>query len=564
MTRRFSFVLLAIVLGTAGASAQTPQTALRLITPQAPSTLNPYLSGGIKELDAATLVLEPLARYDEDGEIIPWLATQVPTVNNGGISDDLTTITWTLKPDLKWSDGTSVTSEDVAFTYAYCTHPDVGCARSTRFDQVAEITTPDPQTIVIRFEGPMPNPYGPFVSSEAPILQAAQFEDCIGEAAPSCTEANFAPIGTGPFVVEEFRPNDVVMFTRNPEYREADKPAFSEVELKGAGATGGAAQAVLETGEYDYAWQFQLAPDVIADMEEEGHGVSVAAFGSTLESIVLNHTNPDPGLPEGERSVVRPHPFLQHPAVYRALSLAIDRSQLIEVGFGKTGRATCSWIPAPAGYDIDVDGCASQDLDGARALLDEAGVVDTDDDGVRELDGTPLSILYQTATSPVRQDIQALVKNWWEDIGFAVELRNIDPSVFFSGDPGSPDTLQKFHADVQMFAGSFPDPDPQAYLAFALCEEAPSPETQWQGMNIARFCMPEYDALYEELTRTADIAERQAIGRELNRMVVENGMTIPLVHRGRLSARAHDLAGVRMNAWDSELWNIADWYRSGE
>ena len=161
----------------------------------------------------------------------------------------------------------------------------------------------------------------------------------------------------------------------------------------------------------------------------------------------------------------------------------------------------------------------------------------------------------------MRQDFQALIKQWWSEIGIETELRNLDASVFFGGDPGSPDTFQKFYADVQMYANTFAGTDPQSYLGNGLCDKSPSPATQWQGENISRFCMEEYDALHAELTKTADIEERARIGRELNGMMVENGGLIPLVHRGRVSAHANSLGGVVLNVWDSELWNVADWYR---
>ncbi|MEM9524728.1 MAG: peptide ABC transporter substrate-binding protein, partial [Pseudomonadota bacterium] len=173
----------------------------------------------------------------------------------------------------------------------------------------------------------------------------------------------------------------------------------------------------------------------------------------------------------------------------------------------------------------------------------------------------PLKILYQTSTNAVRQDFQALIKQWWSEIGIETQLRNVDGSVFFGGDPGSPDTFQKFYADVEMYANTFNGTDPQSYLGNGLCDQAPKPATQWQGENISRFCMPEYDALHAELTRTADIEERARIAKTLNDMAVENGMMIPLVHRGRLSGHANSLGGVKLNVWDSELWNVADWYR---
>ena len=535
---------------------------VKIIYWQAPSILNPFLSGGTKDVESASMIIEPLARYNEKGELVPWLVEEIPTVANGGVSEDLTTITWNITPGLLWSDGTPFTSADVAFTYEYCTDPEGGCAQVTKFEGVTSVETPDETTVVVTFGGPTPNPYGPFVGGESPILQKAQFEACKGAAASTCTEQNFNPIGTGPFVVDEFKPNDVITMSANPNYRDPAKPAFASVTFKGGGDARAAGQAVMETGEFDYAWNLQLAPDVIASMEAGGKGVAVAGFGPLLERIMINQTNPSPDLPEGERSTaMHPHPFLTEPAVYKAMSMAIDRPLLVEIGYGQAGKVGCSWVPAPEAFASTFEGCEVQDLEGAKAMLDEAGIVDSDGDGVREHNGVPLSILYQTSTNAVRQDFQALIKEWWEQIGFEVELRNIDASVFFGGDPGSPDTFQKFYADVEMYANTFNGTDPQAYLGNGLCDKAPRPETQWQGENISRFCMPEYDALHAELTQTADLAERQRIGRELSAMNIDNGGMIPLVHRGRLSAHASSLGGVVLNVWDSELWNVADWHR---
>lgn len=164
---------------------------------QAPSILNPYLSGGTKDIEASSLVVEPFARYDAAGNLVPWLVEEVPSVANGGVSEDLTSITWKIKPGLTWSDGTALTSADAKFTYEYCSDPEGGCAQSTKYDGIESIETPDDLTVVIRFSEPTPVPYGPFVGGEAPILQAAQFADCMGAAASTCTEQNYNPIGTG-------------------------------------------------------------------------------------------------------------------------------------------------------------------------------------------------------------------------------------------------------------------------------------------------------------------------------------------------------------------------------
>ncbi|CTQ51128.1 peptide ABC transporter substrate-binding protein [Jannaschia donghaensis] len=531
---------------------------------QAPSTMNPFLSGGTKDVEAASLVIEPLARFDETGAIQPWLASEIPTTENGGISEDLKTVTWKLQDGITWSDGTPFTSADVKFTYEYCTDPEGGCAQVTKFEGIESVETPDDLTVVITFAEPQPYPYSAFTGGESPILQQAQFADCVGAAASTCTEQNFNPIGTGPFVVDEFKTNDVITLSANPNFRFEGKPAFASINFKGGGDAEAAGRAVMQTGEFDYAWNLQLAPEVIAQMETGGLGTPVAGFGPLVERIMLNNTNPDPALGPDERSVVRPHPFLSDPAVYRAMSMAIDRPLLVEIGYGQAGKVGCNWVPAPEVYASTSMECSTQDIEGAKAMLEEAGWVDSNGDGVREKDGVELRMLYQTSTNAVRQDFQQLIKEWWEEIGFAVELRNVSGSVFFGGDAGSPDTFQKFYADVEMYANTFNGTDPQSYLGNGLCDKAPRPETQWQGENISRFCDEEYDALWAELAATSGVEARAPIAKQLNDMIVQRGGMIPLVHRGRLSAHANDLGGVKLNVWDSELWNVADWYRIGE
>ena len=532
---------------------------------QAPSILNPFLSGGTKDIESASLVIEPLGRYDQNGALVPYLAEEIPTVENGGVSADLTSITWKLKEGLVWSDGTAVTSTDVKFTADYCMHPEGGCAQLAKFDGVQSVDIVDDLTVKVTFNQPQPNPYGPFMGGQSPIIQAAQFADCMGAKAPECTEANFNPIGTGPFVVTDFRPNDVIQMVANENYREAGKPAFASLTFKGGGDATAAGRAVMETGEFDYAWNLQLAPDVLAKMAEGGKGTPIAAFGTLVERLEMNLTNPSPDLPpETRATVAEPHPFLTDLNVRKALSMAIDRPLLVEVGYGQAGRPTCNLVPAPALYASENTECLTQDIEGAKALLDEAGWVDSDGDGVRDKDGVKLSILYQTSTNAVRQDFQALIKAWWEEIGVETELRNLDASVFFGGDPGSPDTFQKFYADVEMYANNFDGTDPQAYLASYRCGNEPKPSSQWQGENINRFCDPAYDALLDELARTGELDKRGEIAKKLNDMLTKDSYTIvPLVDRGRVSAHANTLGGVVLNTWDSELWNVADWYRTG-
>ena len=529
---------------------------------QAVSIMNPYLSGGTKDIEAASLVIEPLARFDAGGVLVPFLAEDIPTVQNGGVSEDLTTITWKLKPGLLWSDGTAVTSADVVFTWQYCTAEGGGCAQGAKFTGVANVEALDDLTVKVTFDGPTPYPYGPFVGGQSPIIQAAQFAECLGPRAPECTQANTYPVGTGPFTVTNFVPDDVVTLAANPNYRDPAKPAFATVTFKGGGDALAAGRAVLETGEFDYAWNLQLAPDVIEGMAAAGKGTVVNAFGTNVERLEMNLTNPSPDLPEGERSTVKhPHPILTDARVREALSIAIDRQILVDVGYGPAGQPTCNLVPAPALYASDNTDCLTQDFDRANALLDEAGWV-RGADGIREKDGMRLSLLYQTSTNAVRQDVQALIKADWEQIGVETELRNISAGVFFGGDPASPDTFQRFYADVEMYTNNFEGNDPQAYLAAYACDKIPSPDNGWQGENINRICDPAYEAMIAELAAAREPEVRGEIAKRMNDWLTkETNIIVPLIYRGRVSAHANSLGGVQLNSFDSELWNIADWYR---
>ena len=566
--RVFKWALAACAVSamTAGAPAWAARGSdgeLKILFWQAVSTLNPYLSGGIKEEFASSIILEPLANFNEKGELVARLAETLPTPENGGVSPDFLSMTWKLKPGVKWSDGSPFTADDVVFTWAYCTAPGGGCAQATKFNGVKSVEALDPLTVKVTFATPKPYPYQAFVGATSPILQKAQFQDCLGPKAPGCTAPNFGPIGTGPFAVKTFKPNDSILYAANPNYRDPDKPAFETITLKGGGDALSAARAVLETGEYDYAWNIQIEPEVLKGMEGAGKGRALVAFGTYVERLDLNRTNVDPALGD-KRSTLEggPHPAMSDPAVRKALSLAIDRDVLVEAGYGPAGKPSCNIIPGPAQYVSTAnDGCLKPDIAAANKLLDDAGWK-MGADGVRAKGAAKLSFQFQTSTNSVRQATQALIKDMWSQIGVAAELRNIAASVFFGGDPSSPDTFQKFYADVQMYTNFYEGTDPQAYLASWLCDKIPNPKNGWQGENYSRYCNPEYDAMVATLSKTQAPDERVKLVKALNDKLISDGVVVPLVYRGLPSAYSNRLAGVRQNAWDSEIWNIADWSRA--
>uniref|UniRef100_UPI00273F1B54 ABC transporter substrate-binding protein n=1 Tax=Roseovarius sp. MMSF_3281 TaxID=3046694 RepID=UPI00273F1B54 len=208
------------------------------------------------------------------------------------------------------------------------------------------------------------------------------------------------------------------------------------------------------------------------------------------------------------------------------------------------------------------EGCAAQDLPRARALLETAGWSDSDGDGIRDRNGQPLRLTFQTSVNPVRQDFQVVIQDWWRQIGVETQLRAIEASIFFGSDPANPDTFQKFNADVQMFASAFDGTDPGAFLANWRCENIPSPANNWQGSNIARICDPGFDALSKDLARTAAPQARAQLVQQMAQRLTDSHALVPLVHRGRVAAAAQNLQGPAPNPWGSPYWNIATWHRA--
>ena len=564
-----TIITLALALGLAS-SVQAKRGSdgqLNLLYWQAPSTMNPNLSGGTKELEASSVVLEPLARYDEKGNMLAWLAEEIPTVENGGGSKDLTSITWKIKKGIKWSDGSALTADDAVFTYEYCTNPDTGCTSTNYYKDIQSVKAIGSNTVKIQFTVPKPFPYATFVGYNSPILQKAQFDGCQGAKAQECTKQNFYPIGTGPFKVVDFKPNDVIVFEANPNYRDASKPAFNKLVFKGGGDATSAARAVLETGEMDYAWNLQVEPEILSKMAQAGKGTVVSAFGTAVERLMVNFTNPSPALGEDRSEYIggnnnrNAHPFLSDYNVRRALSLAIDRQILVDAGYGQAGKISCNVLPAPAIYASTAnDECKTQNIAEANRLLDAAGWK-RGSDGIRQKGGVRISILYQTSTNSVRQATEAFIKEMWKQIGVETELRNISASVFFGGDVGTPDTYQKFFADIEMYTNTFSGTDPETYMSNWTCKEMAQKRNKWGGNNMPRWCNAAYDALSAEMSKTAALKDRIRLAKEMNDMLMQDYAMIPLIHRGGVSAHSNSITGPRMNEWDSELWNIADWRR---
>ena len=531
---------------------------------QAPSLLVPYLSDGDKDAEAASLTLEPLANYGPDGQLVPRLVTVIPTRANGGISADGRTITWNLKKGVRWSDGTPMTAEDVVFTWKYCTAHDSGCQRRDDFNNVATIKAVDPHQVRIEFIQPQAYPYSVFTGAAMPILSQRQFGDCLGVVARACAEERL-PLGTGPYSVTEFTANQDVTYVKNPFFHDP-QPYFDDVLLKGGGTALDGARAVLEDGTADYGWNVQAGHQALREMEVQGPGRLAVAFGSLVERIYINQTNPNQGLDE-QRSEYNdgqnPHPFLTFPPIVQAMSMAIDRKMIADELYGFAGRPECNVIAAPPDYvSTTNDTCLIQDIAGANALLNAHGVVDHDGDGIRDYQDIPLHITFQTSANAVRETTYNLLQGWWQQIGISTDLIQHDASIFFGGDPvlQKGQTYVRFFADAQMFA-KLTGIDPEQSLSDRLCSTIPESGNRWTGGNTSRACNENYDALFEQLRTKPIGSQRQQLVKQLNDLVIQQGYEIPLINRGITSVVAKSLQGFEANPWDSQLWNIAQWFR---
>ena len=423
----------------------------------------------------------------------------------------------------------------------------------------------DPTTVKITWSEPNPNPYQMFVSYAGHILQQKQFANCVGANATTdtaCQQANNAPVGTGPYKLREFRSGDSVIYDINENYRDPAKPFFKEVQMKGGGDAPSAARAVFQTGDTDYAWNLQVEGPVLAQLQQGGKGEFITIPGSSVERIVINFTNPDPALGDKRAEPDQPHPFLTDINVRRALALAIDRAAVAGL-YPPGANPTCELITtepfiAPDQIYGGRNACAP-DIEAAKKLLDDAGWV-PGGDGIRAKDGVRLSILFQTSTNTLRQKEQALVKAAWDQLGVATELKNVDAGVFFSSDAANPDTIGHFFADAQMYTNNYEQPDPTNYLCGFTTEEIASKANGYRLNNNGRFSNAQYDELCAQLRREVDPAKREELVLQMNDILVQEVAVIPLVARPyTASGRSTKLQGINLTAWDSELWNIADW-----
>ena len=529
---------------------------LKLLWWQGPTLLNPHFATGTKDQDGSRLFYEPLACWDPDGNMKLVLAAEIPSLQNGGLSADGKSVTWKLKPGVKWHDGKPFTADDVVFNWEYASDPATSALTIATYRDIT-VEKVDDLTVRILFKNPTPFWADAFVGAPNAIIPKHLFADYKGAKSREAPN-NLSPIGTGPYKFIEFKPGDLVRGELNPDYHMPNRPYFDTVEMKGGGDAVSAARAVIQTGEYDFGYNIQVEDDVLLRLEKGGKGKAIYAVGGDTEFIALNFTDPNTEV-DGERSSIKTkHPLFSDPAVRKALSLLVDREAVKKVIYGRAGRTTANFLNGPEKF-VSKNTTWEFSVEKASKILDDAGWK-PGADGIREKDGKKLKLLYQTSINGPRQKTQAIVKQACQKAGIDVELKSVVASVFFSSDVGNPDTYAKFYADIEMFQIPMTQPDPTQHMRRFVSANVTTKENKWQGQNFPRYVNKEYDAAVAAAESEVDPVKRASLYIKANDLLIRDTVFIPVQHRLKVEAAANTLRPV-VSGWANETDNLFDWYR---
>jgi len=557
----------AIKAGTRSAAGTETQKRgeggeLKLLQWQAPTILNAQIAQGVKDVLACMLYTEPLMCYLPDGSFGPILVKEVPTQENGLLAKDLTTVTYNLLDGVTWSDGQPFTSKDVAFTWKWIMDPANASPNSQTYSIIKSVETPSDTQVKFIFDGSHLDWYVPFVGfSSGGILP----EHVLSGGKSAAQQFLQKPIGTGPFVVETFRSGDQVSYVANDKYREPNKPYFARVNLKGGGDAPSAARAVMQTGDWDYAWNMQVEPEILKQMQQSGgKGKLLVSPGAGPEMVLFNFSDPNKEV-DGQRSYWKvPHPFFSDKAVRQAVSLATDRSKMSTAFYsGPPGEPPTSNVMLIPGF-VSKDTSFTFDIAQANKVLDDAGW--KLNGNVREKNGVKLAITYATSINSVRQKEQALNKANWEKIGFQVTLRQVDAGIYFDTSVGNEQSIYHFYVDIEMYTNNPSTPYPLPFMlqwyAGPNGDNIDQKSNQWNQNNTQRYNNPAYDKLYDQAKNETDPEKFGQLIIQMNDMVINDYALVPMVQRANVKAAVSNklnVTNIAPGPIEFDYYNIANW-----
>jgi peptide/nickel transport system substrate-binding protein len=530
--------------------------ALKTLWWQGATLLNPHFATGTKDQEGCRVFYEPLAGWDADGNLIPILAAETPTRENGGLAADGKSVIWKLKKGVTWHDGTPFTADDCVFNWQFATDPGTAAVSIGLYKDV-KVEKIDTHTVRVLLPKPTPFWAQAFVGTFGQQIPKHLFQNYMGTKSREAP-TNLKPVGTGPYKFVDFKPGDMVRGEINNNYHMPNRPHFDTIEMKGGGDAVSAARAVLQTGEFDYAWNLQVEDEVLKRLEAGGKGRAVIVPSGDVEFIQLNYCDSTQEV-DGERANPKTrHPLFSDPAVRQAMALLVDKQGVQEFIYGRAGVATPNFLNNPPRYrsgNLKFE----FNVEKANAVLEAAGWK-KGADGIREKGGKKLKFLYQTSINAPRQKTQAIVKQAAGKAGIDLELKSVTASVFFSSDVANPDTYPKFYADMQMYTTTQTEPDPERFMDQYTTAELSSKANKWSGRNISRWRSEEYDKTFHMVETELDPVKRATLIIKLNDLVCSDGYIVPVVNRPRVSGVANKLVAP-LSGWDNIVWALHSWYR---
>lgn len=506
--------VLTAALLAGGVLAATPSGEQAVIgVPQEPRTLLPHFDLLTLSHEVQSLVFDPLLTLDADGEYLPRLAAVVPSIENGGISPDGRTYTFTLREGVEWHDGQPFTSADVKFTWEVITDPDLPIPSRSVWDEVAAVETPDPHTVVFEFAETNVAFLDVTARSNAFILPQHLLE---GENIVE-SPLNQTPIGTGPFMVQEWVSGSHIALQRNPQYWQEGKPHLAEIVVRILPGTEGQ-RAALQRGELDLFLDISSADLSFIDGLQQYEVVTTPTYA--WWHFWLN--NEDPVL--GDRNV------------RLALAHGLDKAAITETVMRGVNEPLNAVFP-PAHWAHNPDTAVYEyDPDRAQELLEESGWT-LGADGIRQKDGTRLRLeVLNIAGQAERLRVIQIAQAYWRDLGMDIRIREIDGASF-------PPTMAG--GDFQIAYGWF-------------SEEHEPVFNLWLGTNWQNYDNQEALDLLRQVPTLVEQSDRKALIQQFQELAAEDMPTLPLATRVLLSAARVDLQGYQPGLSGS-LWNAADW-----
>ena len=539
--------------GPAGPAAQGSQIVITV--PDDPPSFNGLVTDAGFDSLISELVLLSLTDIDPQGEIFPELAAALPSVENGDVVYDEATgamdVTWRLRQDVTWADGEPVTVDDVIFTWEAIASPEGGIWLQGS-DYIDSLERIDDYTFVIHYTSVFPGYLLQFGGDQVVIWPEHYCDASQGFVAWDC---NRQPLSSGPYLLEEWQAGDHLTFVRNPRYFEQGKPAIDRIIVRVVPEPA-VRWAMLSEGDSDL--DIWLPESGVSRLSNDPNvAISIAPTSRWVFRLFPNLVERGTTDPAGP-----PHPALADVQVRQAMRLAIDVDTIMNDVFLGYGEAVWTEFYRPPYNTCDIPRPA-HDSAAAAAMLETAGWVDTDGDGVRECHGCSsasagarLAIELTTygEYGPELEQAHQLVGEMLEAVGFDAELRVIEGSVMWA-DAASGGTEQNGDFDLDLYDDGYPGTDPTDHLWFYYYSAAAEPDA---GFNVARWVNEDFDALLDE-AYTLDEAHRQEVFCQMARILDDELPQILLFSAITAEGYALRLQGIQASASDMVTWNVADW-----